>query len=419
MRFFKSLFAAGLVAGVAFGAAAAPMVNDGDQVAIIGDSITEQKMYTNFMECYILACSGLKNVSTMQFGWGGEQAGGYANRMALNYTLFPATVATTLYGMNDGGYRAFDANIGKNYAANSAKIAKFMKEKNVKFLAGSPGAVDLDTYRRSDPAVYNDTLNKLGELGEKAAAENGASFVNVHKTMMDAMTAAKKEYGKNYPVCGGDGFHPGPNGHLVMAYAFLKGLGFDGAIGTITFDCAASKAEATAGHKVLGIRGAEIEMESTRYPFVFSVGKTANQTSSILPFLPFNQDLNRFVLVVKNLPGEKAMIAFGETRKPFSKEALEKGINLAEEFMQETPFRAYFDKLSQVVRAKQDFETWLAKSYIQDFPRRLPTLKDDKKLASAFEVVDAAVKAQWKEHDKAVHAAVVPVRYTITVAPVK
>ncbi len=43
----------------------------------------------------------------------------------------------------------------------------------------------------------------------------------------------------------------GPNGHLVMAYAYLKGLGCDGNIGTITVDLDAKKAEATDGHKIV------------------------------------------------------------------------------------------------------------------------------------------------------------------------
>ena len=49
-----------------------------------------------------------------------------------------------------------------------------------------------------------------------------------------AMSAAKEKFGNDYDVCGRDGVHPGPNGHLLMAYAFLKGLGLDGNLATIT-----------------------------------------------------------------------------------------------------------------------------------------------------------------------------------------
>lgn len=42
--------------------------------------------------------------------------------------------------------------------------------------------------------------------------------------MVDAMTKANGTLGPKYDVCGG--FHPGPNGQLLMAYAFrCRGAG--------------------------------------------------------------------------------------------------------------------------------------------------------------------------------------------------
>ncbi|NDD90801.1 hypothetical protein EBZ37_01770, partial [bacterium] len=78
-------------------------VKPGSRVAIVGDSITEQKLYSKFMECYLLASSGVPDVKVMQFGWGGERAGGFANRAANDLSVFRPTLATLCYGMNDGG----------------------------------------------------------------------------------------------------------------------------------------------------------------------------------------------------------------------------------------------------------------------------------------------------------------------------
>ncbi len=89
--------------------------------------------------------------------------------------------------------------------------------------------------------------------------------------MMEAMAKAKAKYGENYPVAGpNDGVHPGPNGHLVMAYAFLKAMDLNGDVGTISFDGVTQQATATAGHRVLGCSAGTIQMESTRYPFCFT-----------------------------------------------------------------------------------------------------------------------------------------------------
>ncbi len=101
------------------------------------------------------------------------------------------------------------------------------------------------------------------------AREQGVVFADVYDPMMTAMTKAKAKYGRNYHLAGRDGVHPDRNGHLVMAYAFLKALGCDGNIGTITVDLPSDKAEASEGHKILSCAKGQIEVESSKYPFCF------------------------------------------------------------------------------------------------------------------------------------------------------
>src|SRR5262249_15699453 len=148
----------------------------------------------------------------------------------------------------------------------------------------------------------------------------GVAFADVHAVMNDAMVKAKAKYGEDYQVAGGDGVHPGPNGHLVMAYAFLKALGCDGNIGTITVDLTPGKAEASGGHKIVSTKDGVVEVESTRYPFCLTPGdpKDPNITASIVEFFPFHQDLNRLTLVVKNPGAEKLKITWGATSKDYS-----------------------------------------------------------------------------------------------------
>jgi len=52
-------------------------------------------------------------------------------------------------------------------------------------------------------------------------------------------------------------------GQLLMAYAFLRGLGFDGDLGTITVDMT-GPATASGGHKVLSGANGKAEIESSR-----------------------------------------------------------------------------------------------------------------------------------------------------------
>jgi hypothetical protein len=216
--------------------------------------------------------------------------------------------------------------------------------------------------------------------------------------------------GESYDVGGKDGVHPGPNGQLIMAYAFLKGLGLDGKIAAITIDLK-GQGSATEGHKVLSSSGGKLELESSRYPFCFLDGE-----KSILPYLAFNQDLNQFTLVVKGLEAPRAKVTWGKETKSFSREDLQKGINLAAEFP-ENPFTGAFRKVDEVVSKKQNFETPMIKEIITRFRAIQGLLGDDKEAQAALETLRARLVARDDALAAEARAAVAPVRHTIEVMP--
>jgi hypothetical protein len=72
-------------------------LKQGDFVAICGDSITEQKLYSVFIEDYLLMCKPQQDLRVMQFGWSGEVAPGFLSKMPNEALKFPFTVATTAY----------------------------------------------------------------------------------------------------------------------------------------------------------------------------------------------------------------------------------------------------------------------------------------------------------------------------------
>jgi lysophospholipase L1-like esterase len=201
------------------------------RLAVIGDSITEQKLYSKYIETYLLACTGRKDIKVFQFGWSGERAGGFAARLENDLAVFHPNVATTCYGMNDGSYKPYAPEIGAEYEKNMRAVIAGLQKVGVKAIAiGSPGGVDPDFFKRPtiEGGLYNQNLAQLRDIARKLAEENQQPFANVHDTMMDALPKAKAALGKEYGPFGGDGFHPAPSGQLLMAQAFLKVLGFDG-----------------------------------------------------------------------------------------------------------------------------------------------------------------------------------------------
>src|SRR3569832_1496466 len=74
------------------------LLRDGDRLAICGDSITEQKMYSRIMETYLTVAIPELHVTVRQYGWRGETAPGFLARMTNDCLRFTPTIATTCYG---------------------------------------------------------------------------------------------------------------------------------------------------------------------------------------------------------------------------------------------------------------------------------------------------------------------------------
>jgi len=394
-------------------AARAEMLQPGDFVAICGDSITAQRIYSVYMEEYLILCQPAAALQAQQFGWGGESAPSYLDRMENDVLVFHPNIVTLCYGMNDGRYTPVNPGTLDTYRTAMTSIVEELKKAGVRnIVVGTPGAVDTGSFKKLDPAVYNNTLKELGNVARDVAEKQGVGFADVHSVMIEAMAKAKAKYGDKYNVAGNDGIHPNRNGHLIMAYAFLKALGCDGDIGTITLDMKDGKAEATAGHKVLSSGKDFVEVESSRYPFCF-FGDPSQQESTLgmTEFIPFNNDLNRFNLVVKNPTGKSVKVTWGQTSKTFPAEQAASGINLAAEFP-DNPFSKPFAEADARIREKQTLEGVLSKDLLHSTPLWVQSFPDEKenfqKLAN--KIVDRAAALRKQSSQLAI-----PVNYKIVV----
>ena len=254
-----------------------------------------------------------------------------------------------------------------------------MKKANVRLIVvGSPGCVDTDTFRKNPQLaeMYNATLASERDIARQVAQEQGVAFADVFTPMLDAMKKAKAKLGPAYDVAGGDGVHPNQNGHLIMAYAFLKALGCDGNVGAFTLSLNDNQAQASAGHEIIWAGNGRLLVESSRYPFCFfGDPKSPASTAGIVEFFPFNQDLNKLTLSVRDAKAQQQYkVTWGESSKNFSGADLTHGINLAAEFVN-NPFSEPFRKVEQQIRRQQNYETPLVKQSIHgliDLSRAAP-----------------------------------------------
>lgn len=386
-------------------------LKEGDRLAIIGDSITEQKMYSRIMETYLTVCVPQLKVTTRQYGWGGETAEGFRKRMTNDCLRFQPTIATLCYGMNDHRYRPFDVMNAAWYRSNYTAIVKSLKAADARVVVGSPGCMSKPTTwgRVSGMTLdeHNANLCALRDIGVGISDREGGRFADVFWNMMKAGYEGQTRFGTSeeaYMIGGKDGVHPGWAGHVVMAYSFLRAMGLDGEIGTVTVDLGGQKAEAGAGHKVDGVANGEVTLTSLRYPFC-ATGET-NKDNSIrsgMEVIPFNQDLNRFKLVVKNAKAANYKVTWGGESKSYSAAELSTGVNLAADFAV-NPFSEAFKRVDDAVGAKQAYETTQIKKIFHGDEGK----KD----------MEAAVKRTEAERAplvEAIKTAFLPVKHTIKI----
>jgi hypothetical protein len=334
----------------------------GDRLAICGDSITEQRMYSRIMETYLTVCVPELNISVRQFGWSGERAPGFLARMTNDCLRFKPTIETTCYGMNDHLYTFYSDQIGQTYRSNTTAIVEAFKARGVRVIVGSPGYVGKTLGRRGDGGATMEDLDlnlcQLRNIDLEIAKKEKVGFADVFWPMFVGAHEAELKYGTNFILSGPDGIHPKWAGHLVMAYAFLHSLGLDGDIGTFTVDLKSNKAKVSAGHELLGFKDGEMRIRSHRYPFCLGPDEPGNidNLREGAALVPFEQELNRLTLVVKRPQAKSYKVTWGGQTKTFTAEQLTKGINLADEFDQ-NPFTEAFQRVDNAVAAKQAFET--------------------------------------------------------------
>src|ERR1700716_1513846 len=141
----------------------------GDRVVFFGDSITDQRLYTTFVETYDLTRFPQRDVTFVHSGWGGDRVtggGGGPIDVRLQRDVYPyrPTVMTIMLGMNDGRYRAFDDATFDTFATGYKYIVKSVKTAlpNLRITAIEPSPYDDVTREPLFPGGYNAVLVSYG-----------------------------------------------------------------------------------------------------------------------------------------------------------------------------------------------------------------------------------------------------------------
>src|SRR3954454_20129937 len=87
----------------------------GDVVVVMGDSITEQRLYSNYLEAWSVTRFPEYRLVFRNVGIGGDRSTGGNSRFKRDVLPYKPTALTVDFGMNDGSYRDFDEKIFATY----------------------------------------------------------------------------------------------------------------------------------------------------------------------------------------------------------------------------------------------------------------------------------------------------------------
>ena len=168
-----------------------------DRVVFYGDSITDQRLYTTFVETYVVTRFPEQNVQFVHSGWGGDRVTGGGGgpidvRLKRDVFAYRPTVMTIMLGMNDGSYRAFDESIFKTYANGMESIVEKVKAElpGIKITLIQPSPFDDVTRKPTFEGGYNAVLVRYGDYLKELAEKQGATLADLNTSVVEATKKA-------------------------------------------------------------------------------------------------------------------------------------------------------------------------------------------------------------------------------------
>ena len=344
---------AALCAGVLFPAlasaaaqAAAPpaasdfAIHDGDRVVLYGDSITDQRLYSTFIEEYVLTRFPTWKVQWTQSGVGGDKVSGGAEgpidlRIQRDVLPYKPNIATIMLGMNDGYYRPPNAAIAKTYEDGYRSMVDTILtgDPGVKLTLIGPSPYDDVTHPTMQ---YNEVMQAYSQFDKSEADRTHQGFVDLNAPVVDVLEKAKAAHPELASRLIPDRVHPGEGVHWVMAATILKAWRAPALVSSVTVDAHDAKTATVQNASVTDVKREKksgtlqwTEIESA-LPLPLPLSATDPVTDLALEAGGVEAALDQEMLTVTGLaPSDYALTIDGQPVANFTADALQHGINLA------------------------------------------------------------------------------------------
>ncbi len=342
-------------------------LKDGDTVVFLGDSITAAQSYGKTIENYTLLRYPYRKVRFINAGQGGDTAAGGLARLEKDVFSRGATVLTVAYGVNDIGWGVkADAEHRQKYLESIREIVRRCHEKKVRVFICSAAITGADPDK-----AEKDFLQSMCDEGLAAAKELGGGTIDLQRDMRAIqrrlLEANKHLQPKESPhtLHAADGVHLNDLGQLAMAFCILKGLGAPAEVSSAVINAKTGDSGESKGCKIDGVKQKDVVLEFDRLdeglPLNFGLFGALQ-----FRFIPFPDQLNRYLLTVRELPeGKYEVLADGRKLATYSHKQLAAGVNIS--FATSDPWQpgGPWDVQSTLVKHLTDSRSQLHLSQIQ------------------------------------------------------
>jgi lysophospholipase L1-like esterase len=333
-----------LLLAVALGLASAALaqakfsLKEGDRLVFYGDSITDQRLYTTFVETYVVTRFPRLKVWFVHSGVGGDRVtGGWAGpigvRLRRDVIAYKPTVMTIMLGMNDASYRGWDDAIFKTYTTGYQHIIETMKHAlpGIRITVIQPSPYDDVTRPPNIDDGYNAVLIRYGQFVKELGEGEHLVVADLNAPVVSMLEKAKARDAELATKIIEDRVHPGPGGHLIMAEALLKAWNAPTTVASVEIDAAARRVARADNAEVTNlVVGSSLSWVETDGALPMPLDLDDKVVALSVHSSDFIEALDQEPLKITGLASPRyALTIDGEKVGEFTKEQLQEGINLA------------------------------------------------------------------------------------------
>ena len=303
-----------------------------DPIVFLGDSITQQRMYTAYIESYILTRFPDWKLHFRNVGWNGDTSwlslrDGIDNGLSRDVFPLHPKAMTIDYGMNDARR---GAGALPRYHDSLTTLLNDLQGQGIRTALVSSTPEQRAQFGEPAGSVYNRLLDRFCTVARQTAQEEKVPFVDQFHPFVQTISSAQGACLDDF-ILVPDNVHPNWAGHLLMAYQILKQLHAPGLVSSVVLDASGRRLEDAERCEVTDLKFSHGRISFTRDDESLPMPvRPESEALFSVPGFDFSADLNQYTLAVNGLPaGDYDVHLDGEPLGSFSARDLAAGLNLS------------------------------------------------------------------------------------------